>query len=315
MRPIYTMTVDPRIIIVAGPTASGKSALAIALAERLNGVVINADSMQVYRDLRVLTARPTEEDEARVPHRLYGVLDATERCSAGLWRDQAAEVIAEAHAAGRRAIVTGGTGFYLEALTQGLSAIPEISTDAYAAAESIIAEIGLAAFASRLALRDPESVARIPPTDRQRLVRAWAVLEETGRPLSKWHRLPASSPALPATAVWLNPPRPALYARCDARLEAMLAGGALEEVEALLARNLDPALPAMKALGVPELSAYVRGEVSLEEATTAAQTLTRRFAKRQLTWFRHRLPSALRIDAQYSESFLPDILSNICKSG
>ena len=315
MRPICTVTPQPPVIIVAGPTASGKSALAMALAKALDGVVVNADSMQVYHDLRILTARPSITDEATVPHRLYGYLDAAERCSAGLWRTSAIDAIATAHADGKRAIVAGGTGFYIEALTNGLSPIPDIPAEAVATARALCADMGLAAFAAKLAASDPESAARIGSGDRQRLVRAWAVLQATGRSLSDWRQLPAEGAPFTHRAVWLNPPRDVLYARCDARLKAMLAEGALAEVEALLARNLDPDLPAMKALGMAELSAYIRGSMPFDPALAAAQMATRRFAKRQLTWFRHRLPQALRIDAQFSESFMTETLSFIRKNG
>lgn len=302
------------VIIVAGPTASGKSALALALAERLGGTVINADSMQVYQGLRVLTARPSPADEARVPHRLYGILDPAERCSAGRWRELALAEIAAAHAAGRRAIVTGGTGFYIEALTRGLSPIPDPPPDILTEAEALCAQMGAPAFAQELARHDPRAAARIGAGDRQRLIRAWAVHRASGWPLSHWQDQPPEPAPFPHTALWLNPPRDTLYERCNRRLEAMLAEGALQEVEAMLARELDPDLPAMKALGVPDLAAYLRGTMSLEEALAAAQQATRRFAKRQLTWFRHRLPEALLIDAQFSESFLEEILSFIRKS-
>jgi len=303
------------IVIVAGATASGKSALALALAECLDGVIVNADSMQVYRNLRVLTARPSPADEARVPHRLYGVIDPAERCSAGRWRDLAIAEIEAAHAAGKRAIVTGGTGFYIEALTRGLSPIPDLPPEALAAADALCTRIGLPDFAQALARHDPEAAARIGATDRQRLIRAWAVYQATGKPLSAWQQLPPSPAPFPHTALWLNPPREALYQRCNDRLEAMLGAGALEEVEALLARNLDPGLPAMKALGVADLAAYLRGTMSFDEALAAAQQATRRFAKRQTTWFRHRLPEALRIDAKFSKSFLDETLSFIRRNG
>ena len=302
---------DNRIIIVAGPTASGKSDLALALAERLDGVIINADSMQVYQGLRVLTARPSPADEARVPHRLYGFIDPAERCSAGRWRAAAIEAIEAAHATGKRAIVTGGTGFYIEALTRGLSPIPDVPPDTLAAAEALCTETGVPAFAELVRANDPEAADRIGPNDRQRLVRAWAVIQATGKPLSSWQKIPPAPAPFPHTALWLNPPRAVLYDRCDRRLAAMLAAGALEEVAALKARRLDPGLPAMKALGVADLAAYLDGTMSLAEAQAAAQQATRRFAKRQLTWFRHRLPQGLRIDAQFSESFLEEILSFI----
>lgn len=314
MRPICAVSEIPPIIIVAGPTASGKSALAMALAQRLDGVVINADSMQVYKDLHILTARPSITDEASIDHRLYGVMDAAERCSAGRWRELAIQAITTAHANGKRAIVAGGTGFYLEALTQGLSPIPDVPPEILANATAAWERLGPLPFAEQLAHKDPESVTRIPPTDRQRLCRAWAVLETTGRTLTNWHREPVEPAAFHATKVWLNPPRKILYERCDSRLLGMIDQGALQEVDALLARTLDPALPAMKALGMPELAAHLRGALPLDQAITSAQQATRRFAKRQLTWFRHRMPDALQIDAQFSESLLGEIISFIRKN-
>ena len=314
MWPICAVRDAPPIIIIAGPTASGKSALALALAQQLDGIVINADSMQVYNDLNILTARPSIADEAVVDHHLYGVLDAAERCSAGRWRDMAIQAINAAHASGKRAIVAGGTGFYVEALCHGLSAIPDVPPSVFADATADWARLGPVAFTERLAGHDPDSVTRIPPTDRQRLTRAWAVLVATDRTLTDWHREPVDPAPFHATKVWLNPPRQILYERCNGRLLAMMDQGAMQEVEALLARNLDPELPAMKALGMPELAAYLRGALPLDQAIASAQQATRRFAKRQLTWFRHRLPEALRIDAQFSESFLEEIISFIRKN-
>ena len=277
----------PSLVIVAGPTASGKSALALAVAEAFEGVVINADSMQVYQDLAVLTGRPGPADEARVPHRLYGFLPGGEACSVGRWRDLALAEIADAHRAGRLPVVAGGTGLYLRALERGLSPIPPIPKAERAAARARLAQLGAAAFHAALAARDPETAARLDPADGQRLARAWEVLEATGRPLSDWQRVPAEgAPPYRRLRLVLAPPRPALYAACDRRLGEMMEKGALEEVRHLLTLGLDPSLPIMKALGVPELRRHLAGETGREEAIAAARQATRRYAKRQLTWLR-----------------------------
>ncbi len=307
-------------IIVAGPTASGKSGLAVELAEALGGVVINADSMQVYRELAVLTARPGPADLARAPHRLYGVLPGSQPCSAGRWRDLALAEIAAAQGQGRRPIVAGGTGLYLEALVAGIADIPPVPEEIAAAAAARHAELGGAAFRAELAGLDPAAAARLPPGDTQRLIRAWAVVRATGRTLAAWQdAAPAGPPpGLTFDLIVLMPPRAPLYAACDARFRAMIAAGALDEVRGLLARGLDPALPVMKALGVPPLRRHLAGEIDLAAAIALAQRDTRRYAKRQLTWLRHRSPAAggrvrsrILIDAQYSESFFPEILSKI----
>ena len=275
---------EPRIWLIAGPTASGKSALALRLAEATGVGIVNADSMQLYRDLRLLTARPSPEEEARAPHHLFGTVDAAEGWSVGRWLRAATDII-QAHEG--PLVFVGGTGLYFRALTQGLAEVPPIPTDARQAAEADYARLGEAAFRERLAGSDPAAAARIAPNDRQRLVRAWEVLAATGTALSDWQA--SGAPALTAgdfRAVALEPPRGALYSRCDARLETMVADGAIDEVAALIERRLDPALPAMKAVGVREFAAYVRGEISKAEALEAAQRETRRYAKRQLTWMR-----------------------------
>jgi tRNA dimethylallyltransferase len=312
------------VIVVGGPTASGKSALAIDLAERLDGVVVNADSMQVYRDLRILTARPSAEDEARVPHRLFGTLDAADICSAARWRDMAEAAIAEIHATGKRAIVVGGTGLYLRALMQGLADIPAIPDAVRAAARARHAGIGGAAFHAELAERDPAMAARLAPGDSQRLIRAREVLDATGRSLADWQAGAAAAPvAHRFDVVLLLPPRDALYAACDARLEAMIDAGALDEVAVLAARADAGAVPddapLLKALGMPELRAYLAGDLGRAAALAAAQQATRRFAKRQMTWFRHQLPEAatppierlVRIDEKYSFEIGVKIFSKI----
>ena len=295
--------IQDTVVIVAGPTASGKSALALDLAEHFGGAVINADSQQSYRDLRILTARPDAAAEARAPHRLYGYLDAAERGSVGRWRVLALAEIAAAHAAGRLPIVVGGTGLYLRAVMQGLAAVPDIPPEIREEAAALYRQLGGAGFREHLASLDPSAAARFPPADRTRLTRAYEVVRATGIPIAEWQRRPAPPAPYRFATLLLAPPRAALYAACDARFAAMAASGGLAEAAALLARGLDPALPAMKAVGVPELIRHLRGEIALADAVAAAQQATRRYAKRQTTWFRHQLNADLLCNAQYSESF------------
>jgi tRNA dimethylallyltransferase len=279
-------------ILIAGPTASGKSALALEFARKTNGVVINADSMQVYRDLRMLTARPTPEEEALAPHRLYGHVDAATNFSAGAWVADAAKVLEEARAQGRRPFFAGGTGLYFKALTRGLSAVPPIPAEIRERVRARLERDGVEALHVELAHRDPLSAERLKPRDRTRIARALEVVEATGRSLTEWHRegLPPILPAGEFAALFLAPEREAVYARIDARFDAMLKSGALDEVAALAARKLDPLLPAMKAHGVPALIRHLAGELTLEEAATIGGADTRHYAKRQFTWFRHQLP-------------------------
>jgi tRNA dimethylallyltransferase len=275
-------------LIVAGPTCSGKSALALGLAERLGGTVINADSMQVYRELRVLTARPTPADEARVPHRLYGVRPAAEAGSVAWWR---AAALAEMEAAALP-ILCGGTGLYFASLTDGLVDIPPPTPEARAKARSMLAELGPAALHAKLMHTDPATAAGLRPTDGQRLARAWEVWATTGRGLHDW-QCDGSAPApWRFTAILLDPPREALRAAIKGRFTAMIEQGAIAEVSALLELGLDPALPAMRAHGVPELSAYLSGDITLTEATRRAELVTGQYTKRQATWFRHRVLAA-----------------------
>jgi tRNA dimethylallyltransferase len=292
------------VIIVAGPTASGKSALALALAEHYDGTVINADALQIYRDLRILTARPGAGEEARAPHRLYGFRDAADRGSAARWRGLAVREIADARGEGRLPILVGGTGLYLRALMGGLAAIPDIPLEIREEAAALYESLGGASFREELARLDPASAARFPPGDRTRLTRAWEVVRATGRPIAEWQRQPGPSRPDRFAVLLLAPPRAALYAACDARFAAMVTAGGLDEARALLARELSPDLPAMKAVGLPELFAHLRGETSLDRAIAAAQQSTRRYAKRQTTWFRHQLNAELTCVEQYSESFL-----------
>lgn len=287
----------PRIWLIAGPTASGKSALALRLAERTGAEIVNADSMQLYAGLRVLTAAPSPDETARAPHHLFGTVDPADGWSVGRWLRAATQLLEDIAARGRPAVVVGGTGLYFRALTRGLAEIPPIATDVRRATAAEYEALGEALFRERLARVDPAAAARIAPGDRQRLSRAWEVYAATGRSLTD-HQASADG-ALPAgswSAVALEPPRPQLYARCDARLHAMVRDGAVEEVRALLARDLGADLPAMKAVGVREFAAYLRGEIDLEAAIAAAQQETRRYAKRQLTWMRGQMADWLRLD-------------------
>ena len=279
-------------MLIAGPTASGKSALALELAQKTGGVVINADSMQVYRDLRIITARPTPAEEARVPHRLYGHVDAAVNFSAGAWVADAARVLAEARAQNRLPIFVGGSGLYFKALTRGLSAVPPIPAEVRDGVRARLERDGVEALHAELAQRDPASAERLKPRDRTRIARALEVVEATGRSLTDWHRegLPPLLPPGEFSALFLAPEREQLYARIDARFDAMLAAGALEEVAALAARKLDPLLPAMKAHGVPALIRHLKGEITREAAAEIGRADTRHYAKRQFTWFRHQLP-------------------------
>lgn len=281
-----------KAVLIAGPTASGKSALALALAEATGGIVINTDSMQVYRDLRIITARPTPADEARVPHRLYGTCDAAINCSAGSWVTDAAAVLGEARAARRLPIFIGGTGLYFKALTRGLSAVPPIPQEVRDSVRARMERDGVETLHAELARRDPVSGAKLKPRDSARVARALEVIEATGRALPDWHRegLPPLLEPDGVKAIFLAPDRKDLYARIDKRFTAMMDAGALDEVAALAARRLDPMLPAMKAHGVPALIRYLAGEITMEQAISTGQIDTRHYAKRQFTWFRHQLP-------------------------
>jgi tRNA dimethylallyltransferase len=279
-------------VLIAGPTASGKSALALELARATGGVIVNADSMQVYRDLRIITARPTPEQEALNPHRLYGHVDAAVNFSAGHWVSDAAKALAQARAQDALPIFVGGSGLYFKALTRGLSAVPPIAPEIREGVRARLERDGVEALHGELARRDPAGAERLKPRDRTRIARALEVIEATGRSLTSWHHdgLPPLLPPGTFSALFLASDRDALYARIDARFAAMLQAGALQEVAALAARRLDPLLPAMKAHGVPALIRHLKGEITLEEAAAIGRADTRHYAKRQFTWFRHQLP-------------------------
>lgn len=300
------------VLIIAGPTASGKSALAVDAAVEFDGTVINADSMQVYRELNILTARPRAVDEARVPHRLFGVLDAADPCSAGRWMRMASVEIDAARQARRLPIVVGGTGLYLKALTDGLAPVPAIPERFKDEALSLYSRLGGAAFRDKLAELDAEAARRLPDRDSQRLIRAYSVARATGRPLSDWHG-DATERAVDArfATIVLAPPRDVLLDAIAARFQSMIERGVLDEVTSLLALGLAPGLPAMKALGVAELGRHVKGEIGLDEAVEASISATRRFAKRQQTWLRNKLSGPIEVFTQYSESHRGKIFSFI----
>jgi tRNA dimethylallyltransferase len=281
---------NPPLALIAGPTASGKSALALALAERTGGVIVNADSAQVYRDLPVLSAAPRADDLTRAEHRLYGSLDGAESCSAADWAARARVEIADIHAGGRLPILVGGTGLYLRTLLDGIAPVPAIAPEI----RTQVREASVDDNRAKLAELDAEAAARLNRSDMTRIARALEVVMSTGRPLAEWQRERTGGigSAVELRPLILLPPRDWLYARCDERFAAMIEQGAVDEVKALLARDLDPNLPVMRAIGVPEIAAYLRGDTTLGEAVAAGQQATRRYAKRQYTWFAHQPPES-----------------------
>lgn len=304
---------DLRPILIAGPTASGKSALALAIAERIGGTIVNADSMQVYRELKVLTARPTPEDEARVPHALYGFVPASEAYSAGRFVRDAADAITKTQAEGRRPVVVGGTGLYFKALIEGLSPIPEIGEDVREHWRGEAARRGAEAMHGELAVRDPVMAARLQPSDTQRIVRALEVLQATGRSLAEWQTLkgePVLSEAETVRFV-VRVDRAEIHARAESRLDRMMREGAIEEVRALSEMQLDAALPAMRAIGVRPLLRFLAGEGDLSEAIAAAQTETRQYIKRQDTWLRSHMISWMLVNSKFIESSMREIFAFI----
>jgi len=280
-----------RAVLIAGPTASGKSALALAVAEGLGAVIVNADSMQVYRDLRVITARPTADDEIRAPHELYGFVDAAENYSVGRWCRDVEETLREIGKQGRVPILVGGTGLYFKALTSGLAAVPPIPADIRADVRGRLQQEGAPALHAELMRLDPATAQRVTANDRSRISRALEVVLATGRALSDWHRegLPPLIDPARAVKMFITCERKELVRRIEVRFDAMIKSTALDEVRRLAERRLDPALPAMKAHGVPWLIRHLNGEISREEAIAGAVMDTRRYAKRQLTWFRNQM--------------------------
>jgi tRNA dimethylallyltransferase len=286
------MNLTKRPVLIAGPTASGKSAVALALAGRFRGRIINADSMQVYADLRVITARPTASEERQAPHRLYGHVDAAENYSAGRWLTDVQAELAACAVDGMTPILVGGTGLYFKLLTTGLAAIPAIPEETRKAVRARLEREGAPALHAWLAERDPETAGKLHAGDSSRIVRAVEVLEATGRPLADWQRenMPPILDPKQTVRLFLDRDREQLRRRVDNRFDRMLDDGALEEVQALAARHLDPALPAMKAHGVPWLIRHFNGEIGLDRATQQGKIDTFQYTKRQFTWFRNQLP-------------------------
>jgi tRNA dimethylallyltransferase len=292
-----------RATLIAGPTASGKSALAMRLAEARGAIVVNADSMQVYKELRVLTARPSEADEARVPHALYGTRSAADSYSVADWLGDVAPLIDAAREGGPPLVIVGGTGLYFKALLEGLSPVPDIPLEIREYWRAAGLEAGPAALHAVLARRDPAMAARIKASDSQRIVRALEVLDATGRSLGEWQVVAGEAPLTPdeAEKLYLAPPRETIYARCNSRFEDMVQTGALEEVEQLMRLNLPPDRPAMRAHGVPHLMAFLRGQLSLEAALEQTKLDTRHYVKRQLTWARRNMIAWKWISTQEME--------------
>jgi tRNA dimethylallyltransferase len=284
-----TVPSKPKLALIAGPTASGKSALALALAERQDGVVINADSAQVYRDLHIVSARPSSMEEAKAPHRLYGYRDGAQPCSAADWAADAKAAIADAHAGGRLPILVGGTGLYLRTLLDGIAPVPSIDPEVRAQVRALPVERSYDA----LRAEDPEAAARLRPSDTTRVARALEVIRSTGRPLAAWQREKVGGVAdqVVLAPLILLPPREWLYERCDRRFAGMMSEGGMEEVKRLLDRRLDPDLPVMRAIGVREIAAFLSGALTRDEALQAGRTATRQYAKRQYTWFSRQPPA------------------------
>jgi tRNA dimethylallyltransferase len=279
----------PPLVLIAGPTASGKSALALAFAQQIGGVIVNADSAQIYRDLGVLSAAPTEEERQAAEHRLYGVRDGALPCSAADWAEMARKEIADIHSAGRTPILAGGTGLYLRTLLEGIAPVPAIDPDV----RSRVRDSPVEENREKLRTLDPAAAERLNPADTTRINRTLEVILSTGRTLAEWQaeRDGGIGGSVELRPLLLLPPRKWLYARCDERFAHMIEQGAVAEVEALIARKLNPNLPVMRAIGVRELSRYLLGQGSLDEAVAAGQQATRRYAKRQYTWFAHQPPA------------------------
>ena len=292
-----------KVIIVAGPTASGKSALGLEIATKTNGVIINCDSMQIYRELPILTAQPSEVEMGEIEHRLYGVMLGSQACSVGYWRELAVMEIERAFALGKQPIILGGTGLYIRALMEGLSKIPEVSKQHRFEATTTYDQIGPEGLIDKIGEISPDSAKQLGFNDRQRIIRAWEVILATGRGLSEWQKQnpPKAEEGYVFRTVLVSPPREELYARCDKRFELMVGQGALAEVEALLAMKIEPSLPVMRAIGVPEIRSYLEGIVGYQEMVALAQQSTRRYAKRQLTWLRNQTDHEIKL--QSSDEF------------
>ena len=310
------MAVSPKppLVLIAGPTASGKSALALALAQQIDGVIVNGDSAQIYRDLRVLSAAPTDEEKQQAEHRLYGTQDGALPCSAAEWAALATQEIASAHGRKTTPILVGGTGLYLRTLLDGIAPVPAIDPELRARVRDAPAEENRA----KLATLDPDAAIKLNPADSARINRALEVVLSTGRTLAEWQaqRQGGIADEVELRPLILLPPRKWLYQRCDERFAHMIEQGAVSEVEALLARKLNPNLPVMRAIGVRELGDYLLGRRSLDEAVAAGQQATRRYAKRQYTWFAHQPPAEWpRLKEALDLERLPEALASLQPSG
>lgn len=306
----------PPAVVIAGPTASGKSALSVMLAQRLNGEVVNADSMQIYRDLPVITAIPDADEQQGVPHHGYGVLDGAERCSVGRWLGLTRGYLREVWGRGHVPVLVGGTGMYIRAALEGISPMPEIDAAVRDQATAMLRQLGGAAFRRKLMELDPVLASRLDDGDSQRLIRGMEIALATGTPLSTWQEAPPEGAiAARFTTIRIAPPRDELYARIDTRFPAMLANGGIDEARAFLARGLDASLPLMKAVGFPPVADHLNGQIGREEAVALACRDSRRYAKRQTTWFNNQFTANFCEDSsyntQYSESFIQKILSKI----
>ena len=298
--------------MIAGPTASGKSQLAIDLARRFGGAVINADSMQLYADLTVLTARPQPQEMQDIPHHLFGICDAAHRASVAEWLGLAATAIANVRAAGQLPIIVGGTGMYLQAGLRGIAPVPDVPADLHQHCIDLYRELGGAKFRDALAGYDADIAARLVDGDSQRLVRAMGVAMATDRPLSWWQQQPHKGALLGSVVtIAMMPPRPTLYDRINQRFDHMLMHGAVDEVARLMARQLDPGLPLMKALGVAPIAAFLQGDITKDDAAFIAKRESRRYAKRQMTWIRNNFNAQITVEKKYSESLYEKIFSLI----
>jgi tRNA dimethylallyltransferase len=296
----------PRVALIAGPTASGKSALAIRLARATDGIVINADASQVYADLQLLSARPSDAEMAQAPHRLFGHIDGAEACTAARWAAEARAEIDAAHRVGHLPILVGGTGLYLRTLLDGIAPVPDI--DAQIRAE--VRALPVAAAHAALTREDPQAAARLAPADTTRVARALEVVRSTGRPLAQWqqHKSGGIGQRITLSPLILLPPRDWLIARCDLRFGQMIEQGAVTEVEALLARNLSPDLPVMRAIGVPEIASWLDGAIDRETMLERGRIATRQYAKRQYTWFSRQPPSEWRLETRQVNDEISDDL-------
>ena len=301
------------VLIIAGPTASGKSSLAIKAAEKYHGVIINSDAMQVYSELKILTARPSQYDESLVPHKLYGAVSATKNCSVAVWKELAEREILACWRKSALPIIAGGTGLYIKASMQGLSEIPEVSKEIRREVIAHRNKQGAEAFHNELRRFDPRTALKLDLNDTQRMVRAYEVYLATNRSLSDWQESKPTKAPFKANyqIIILDPPREKLYKKCDERFDGMIKNGAIEEVKSLLSLNLDPTLSAMKAIGVAQITSYLNHEQTLDIAVSEAKKMTRRYAKRQLTWFRNQIIQCYRVNEQYSERLSDKIFSKI----